>query len=690
MYFNERNNTNIDKEIKEEKKKNKVKKNKSIVKKKDNKKKKKKDFLSILNDYKIIIISIILLIIGIVLLVASNRPKKYYIDLLGEENLTYYVGEEYSEPGYVGYDNRKKNLTNKIQVIKDIDMDKVGNYTITYSLNGVTKKRTINVLEKPEGSTYIHLLGDKNIYLRIGEKYTEFGYAVVDTVDGDKLQNQVKIENNIDNAHAGVYKVIYSVTNSSGITTSTTRNVMVIDSSINLSLSPTNYTNKTVTIHAYVADAYASYIILPDGSKKYEKSFEYKVNENGIYKFIIHDNDGKDIEKSITVNNIDNTPPTGSCSGSYKGGSSTINIQASDNIGVSNYYLDGIYFNTSTFTIKKELTVANVKIYDKAGNTSNITCNLVNKNTQTNNNNNTGNTNNTSNNNKNNNQQVKSSNLEVHFIASGHYDDAILLRTDDKVVLIDGGRYRCHKKVIPYLQELGIKKIDVMIGSNLQNDHIASQAAILDSYEIGHIYYPDDIFTCASRNSCTSEDQEYIVDALNKHNRKPIVIKSPVRTYVGEMEFFFIAPTEIITTNGIANENSFIFILRYHNNTFMFTGDATNRERNVTKLTDTMNTLIRKSAITYTKGLDVDVLKYPHHVNTSFTDAFLSAVKPEYVIVPNYYAPKYPNSDNQAMLNKYGIKTYKQSDSSTGNIVIISDGNNISIKTGINASDYKR
>ena len=162
-------------------------------------------------------------------------------------------------------------------------------------------------------------------------------------------------------------------------------------------------------------------------------------------------------------------------------------------------------------------------------------------------------------------------------------------------------------------------------------------------------------------------------------NKKPIIVKSPVRNIIGEMNLFFLAPTEIITNNGIANENSFIFILKYYNNTFMFTGDAPNRERNVTKLTETMNNLIRKSGISYPQGLDVDVLKYPHHGNTSFTDDFLSAVKPEYVIVPNYYAAKYPNADNQAMLNKYGIKTYKQSDSSTGNIVIISDGNNISI-----------
>ena len=690
MYFNERNDTSIDKEIKEEKKKNKTKKKSSSSKNKSSKKK-KVDFLTLLNKYKIIIISLLLLIFGIILIIVSNRPKKYYLNLLGESNITYYVGEEYSEPGYVAYDNRKKDLTKNVNVIKDIDMDKVGKYTITYNLNGITQKRYINVIEKQEGSTSIHLLGDTNVYLRIGEKYTEYGYNVVDTVDGDKLQDKVKIENNIDSSHAGVYKVIYSVTNSSGITTSAVRNVIVIDGTINLSLNTTNYTNKPVIIHGYITDSYASYITLPDGSKTYQKSFEYKVTENGSYKFIVHYLDGKNNEKTINVSNIDTTAPMGTCTGFYKNGSSIINVQAKDNIGVSNYYVEGVYSTNNSITIKKELKVANVRIYDKAGNTSNISCTLYNANTSSNTNSNNNNTNNNNTNtNNNSNTVVNNKKMEIHFIASGHYDDAILIRTDNRVILIDGGRYRCHKNVIPYLQTLGIKRIDVMIGSQLSKESIASQAAILDSFEVGQIYYPDDIFTCASGNSCLSEDQEYIVDALDKHNKKPIIVKSPVRNIIGEMNLFFLAPTEIITNNGIANENSFIFILKYYNNTFMFTGDAPNRERNVTKLTETMNNLIRKSGISYPQGLDVDVLKYPHHGNTSFTDAFLSAVKPEYVIVPNYYAAKYPNADNQAMLNKYSIKTYKQSDSSTGNIVIISDGNNISIKMGANASDYKR
>ena len=681
MYFSDRSDTNIDKELKESKKAKK-------------KKRKKLTFIQMLDKYKIIIISLLLLIFGIVLIIISNKKVTYRIKLLGSDNLTYYVGDEYVDPGYVAYDNKRNDVTNEVNVISNLEMGTIGDYVITYSLGNATKNRHIKVVEKPVGATIIHLNGDVTMHLKAGEKYIEPGYEVVDTVDGDKLKGKVVIDNQVDTSKPGVYTVTYSVVNSSGVTTKAFRNVVVYSEEITLTLTNSNPTNKSVGINVYVADIYYDYMILPDGSKIRDRKTTYEVSENGTYKVVVNYQNGDKKEKTITVNNIDRINPMGTCSGYYQNGTSSITVNAQDNAGIDKYIVEGTSYTSSKITIKKEMTFINVAILDKAGNRTDISCSLTNRNTSTNNNNNNNNTNNNNNSNNtnsnnNNNTAFKSDHLEIHFIASGHYDDAILIRTDNRVILIDGGRYRCHKTVIPYLKELGITMIDVMIGSSLQKESIASQAAILDNFTVAHIYYPDDINTCASNKSCTSDDQEYIVQALKDHKKIPTIVKSPIRNVVGEMNLFFLAPTEIYTT-GVASENSLIFILKYYNNTFMFTGDATNRERNVTKLTDAINTVVKKSSLSYTKGLDVDVLKYPHHGNTSFTDAFLSAVKPEYVIVPNYYAPKYPTAENQAMLNKYGVKTYRQSDSSTGNIVIISDGDNITIKTGVTASQYKR
>ena len=89
---------------------------------------------------------------------------------------------------------------------------------------------------------------------------------------------------------------------------------------------------------------------------------------------------GKNIEKSITVNNINKSKPSGSCSGSYKDGRSTINIKASDDIGISRYEIDGTSYTSNNITINKEIKTVNITIYDKANNSTSISCNLEDKN----------------------------------------------------------------------------------------------------------------------------------------------------------------------------------------------------------------------------------------------------------------------------------------------------------------------
>ena len=84
------------------------------------------------------------------------------------------------------------------------------------------------------------------------------------------------------------------------------------------------------------------------------------------------------------------------------------------------------------------------------------------------------------------------------------------------------------------------------------------------------------------------------------------------------------------------------------------------------------------------------MLKYPHHGNTTLSDNFLQTVAPEWTIIPNYKAPKFPASSNINKHKKYNIEMYRQSDSNTGNILVTSDGTNIKITNNVSAENYKR
>ncbi len=337
----------------------------------------------------LIIVGGIILLVIIILLISklfSNKDvvyeddKLYYIDLVGETTITLYLGDDYVEEGYKGFDEEGNDITGEILVSDNIDINQVGDYKVTYTLGNVTKERNVKVIEKPIGATYIHLYGDVNVFLYIGEAYVEKGYMVIDSVDGTNLKNQVKVTSDVNTQKEGIYHVTYTVTNTSGVTTSKERTVIVMDRNLSLIPNNTNMTNGNVTINIYVHDELFSYLVLPNKVKVDDNVTTYDVSNNGTYKFVMYNKNGESKEKSITINNIDRESPSGSCTGSFKGGKSNISVNANDNIGISKYVIDGTSYTSNNITINKEISNVNMTIYDKAGNTKTISCKLVNKN----------------------------------------------------------------------------------------------------------------------------------------------------------------------------------------------------------------------------------------------------------------------------------------------------------------------
>ena len=352
---------------------------------------------------------LLLFIFGIILIIIASKIKVnktnnnnslvndngfYYIDLVGNTTVLLYLGENYNEPGYSAHDVNNNDLTSKVEVKSNLNTSKLGNYSISYSLKNITKIRKIKVIER---KLYVDLLGEEKVYINIGSEYTDAGYVIADPVDGEAIKEKVTVKNNVDTSKAGTYQVTYTAVNSKGVRASVTRTVVVISSDFTLTLNNTSYTNKNVKINLYTYDNYFDYYLLPNKEKITNKSYSYEVSNNGTYSFTLYNKYGGTISKSITVNNIDKTAPSGTCSGSYENNISTININANDNIGIDKYIINNTTYYSNPIKIYKEMSSVTITIYDKVGNTSKISCNLTNNNKQTNNNNNSNNTNNNNN-----------------------------------------------------------------------------------------------------------------------------------------------------------------------------------------------------------------------------------------------------------------------------------------------------
>ena len=361
MYFKDKVNTNIDKEFSKKKKVN----------------VKKMNFNNVFSP-KIIIFSgvIVLIIIGIVLLTRNKREKEnYFIDLSGEDLIMIYKDSEYIEPGYSARNNKGVDLTSKVVVNDDVNTSVVGDYKVVYTLGDIQVVRYVSVIEKPIGATSIYLSGDLTMYLRVGDEYKEPGYTVIDSIDSN-LTDKVVVKNEVDTSKEGIYRITYMVTNSTGVSTQVSRTVIVMGSNISISLDSEKITNGNVGINIYVVDNYFDYMVLPNGNKVSDKKYTYQVSENGEYKFSIYDKLGKSQEKSILVSNIDKVAPSGSCSGLYGNGKTTINVKAEDSSGISKYVVNGQDYSSNSIALNKDYSSVSVVIYDKAGNSKSVNCSM--------------------------------------------------------------------------------------------------------------------------------------------------------------------------------------------------------------------------------------------------------------------------------------------------------------------------
>ena len=92
----------------------------------------------------------------------NEKPK---INLKGDKTIYLIKGEKYKEPGYEATDNCIKNMTEKVKVTNNININKVGKYEINYEASDGFNKTVVNRIvyvyeKKPDIS-----IGDKVIYL---------------------------------------------------------------------------------------------------------------------------------------------------------------------------------------------------------------------------------------------------------------------------------------------------------------------------------------------------------------------------------------------------------------------------------------------------------------------------------------------------------------------------------------------
>ncbi|MBQ7104593.1 MAG: MBL fold metallo-hydrolase [Bacilli bacterium] len=247
---------------------------------------------------------------------------------------------------------------------------------------------------------------------------------------------------------------------------------------------------------------------------------------------------------------------------------------------------------------------------------------------------------------------IVESELMVYYIDVGQAD-CVLIRNNNENMLIDAGNNEDGEKLVTYIKSLGIKDFKYVVGTHPHEDHIGGLDNIIEEFSIEEILLPN-----AYTTTKTFED---ILTSIEDKNMNFTVPEIDSDLTLGE------AKIKVLYTGdnpSDLNDASIVLRLDFGSNSFLFTGDATEK--------------VEKQILN--KDLKVDVYKVAHHGSSySNSDAFLEKVKPTYGIIScgkdNSYG--HPHKEVLESLNKRKVKLYRTDE--LGTVLVVSDGTDIEI-----------
>lgn len=215
-------------------------------------------------------------------------------------------------------------------------------------------------------------------------------------------------------------------------------------------------------------------------------------------------------------------------------------------------------------------------------------------------------------------------NLKVYFIDVGQGDSCLIITPQNKKILIDGGegnseKYDKGKNVVfPYLLDRRINKIDYLVISHFDNDHVGGLIYIIENLKVDKILL----------GIQTEENYQLnkVLELSKEKNIEIVILNSVDRIDIEKdvyIDILWPDKEKIINENKL-NNNSLVFKFIYKNFSILFTGDIESiAEKEILEKYKT-NFEILKS----------NVLKVAHHGSkTSSNLEFLEKVKPQIALI---------------------------------------------------------
>lgn len=249
-----------------------------------------------------------------------------------------------------------------------------------------------------------------------------------------------------------------------------------------------------------------------------------------------------------------------------------------------------------------------------------------------------------------------SNDLVVSIIDVGQ-GSSTLVRTNEKVILIDAGEKDATGTVINYLKSQGINKLDAFIITHLHTDHYAGGIGMLKEIPVDTVYVPN----TPKKLIPTAKSYTQLLDAIKTNGANFITITDVTSTDMGTAALTFL-DADIGNDAPDLNNTSLALRIDCGEASFLITGDGETKQES--KLVDNNNA-------------DVDVYVAGHHGSrTSSSTKLLNEVTPIITVISCGENNKYghPHEEAQERLSAFG-PIYRTDLS--GTIDLITDGKQI-------------
>ncbi len=248
--------------------------------------------------------------------------------------------------------------------------------------------------------------------------------------------------------------------------------------------------------------------------------------------------------------------------------------------------------------------------------------------------------------------------LRVHFIDIGQGDSTLIQCPDGSTILIDGGPMDAYPQLVGYLKGVGVEKIDLLIATHPDGDHIGGLIKVINTFPIASVLD-------SGKEHTTVTYRRYLEAIQARPETEFKLGRAGDRYAFGDVSLQIIHPGSRLPGNN--NDCSVVARLTYGSQSFLFTGDAEKKAE----------------AEMLSRGLPVrsSVLKVGHHGSRSSTSPrFLSSVSPRAAVISCGESNRWghPTEEVLRSLEQRNVEIYRTD--LQGTILMVSDGKEIRVE----------